>query len=269
MKTMLWIVLACVALPIQSCQQARRPTAQPGAASPPRTEVRASPPEEDPNSALIERLSSADEMDRYLAAADAGKLAKGESSAGLSSALTEMLRSSAEKPGTREWAARALARLAPQDALVLFPELQAVGIAVSYDAWIEVGPAALPYLRKQAEDPSRALAAFAAVSEVIRDHPVHPESIKTIPLLLHAIEDDSKPRALALRAMGFLGPPLVKELTALLEAPEPALRRRAAMALGLIGPGAASAVDALASRSSDSDRSVRDAAAGALKRIRK
>lgn len=88
---------------------------------------------------------------------------------------------------------------------------------------------------------------------------VSADPVKTVPLLLAAVKDDSEViRHAAINALGgtlALRKPAVAPLAALLKDGNPAVRQRAAHALGRLGPDAAEALPALlaATRAADGD----------------
>jgi HEAT repeat protein len=100
---------------------------------------------------------------------------------------------------------------------------------------------------------------------------IGPDAHNAVPSLIGCLWDDHEGvRHAAGNALVGIGAAAVASLeVALLDAPEPFVRRRAAMTLGRLGPAARPALDALEAAANDADPEVAQAARRALERLRR
>lgn len=191
-------------------------------------------------------------------------------------------------------------RLAPKNlsdlARLLGDEEPAVRVAAAQALWrIQRHPKAVPTLEAMLQNPngSTACMAAAALGELAADGaPVAPAlaaalgpadedarraaaqaigraGLAAVPLLQDALATaEVSTKIQAVEALGWIGPAAAPALAEALRHAHPLVRRHAARALGRLGPAAKAAEPALVEAVSDSDVGVRDAAAGALRRIR-
>jgi HEAT repeat protein len=184
---------------------------------------------------LTEQLRSPDETVRYSAAArafnepDASRV-----SADARNALFDILGNAKEREGVRLWAARTLAKLEPERALKRFVELTDAGLPVDGDAWITLGPRALPTLAERCAPSDCPDPVFTELTLIVESAPSHDDSRKAIPLLLRESTRSEQRKALAYRAFGVFGSSLVPELELLRNHDDPAMRKAATEALAAI-----------------------------------
>jgi len=147
----------------------------------------------------------------------------------------------------------------------------------SADALAALGPRAkeaVPNLAAglQDKDPNASWAAAKALAAI------GPDAEPAIPALVAAVKrgaglpsgvgrNESILPWLASEALAAIGPPAVPALVELLAHDDPYVRRRAANALGSMGPQAKDAVPSLAKAAEDADQDVSNAARRALERI--
>jgi hypothetical protein len=184
--------------------------------------------------ALTAELRSSDDTVRYRAAARAFQdFESSNVSVNARNALFDILENAKEPEGVRLWAARAVAKHEPERALRQFVALSSAGRVVDGDAWILLGPRALPALMSQCKadcpDPT-----FTEITIIVGNSPSHEDSRNAIPLLLREGARSEQRRALAYRALGAFGPSLVPELEALRNHDDPAMRKAASEALAAV-----------------------------------
>jgi hypothetical protein len=184
---------------------------------------------------LAQDLRSPDETVRYMAAARAfEKLEPAEVSAAARDALLELVSNPNERGGIRLWAARAAAKVDPPRALRRFIELGAEGVAVDGDAWLILGPLALPHLASRCTAADCPETVFFELALIAGSAPTHRESRAVIPLLLRESARSEQRKVMAYRALGGFGPSVVQELEALRRHDDPTIANAAAEALAAV-----------------------------------
>jgi HEAT repeat protein len=174
-------------------------------------------------------------MTRYSAAARAlQELEPTDVSPAARDALLEMASNPHERAGVRLWAARAIAKLEPSRALPRFIELEASGNSVDDDAWLILGPSALPHLRSRCAQSGCAHLVLLKLALIAGASPSHAEARATIPLLLRESTRSVEARGLVYRSLGSFGTDLAPELSALQKHEDPTIREAATKALEAI-----------------------------------
>jgi HEAT repeat protein len=186
--------------------------------------------------ALSVELRSSDEMIRYRAAARAfQELEPSAVSAPAREALLRMTADPDERAGVRLWAARAAAKLEPTRALPQFVKLASTGNAVVDDeAWIILGPVALPHLSARCRPDGCPLLVLTQIALIVGASSSHPASRATLPLLLLESTRSDQARALVYRALGSFGADLAPELERLQQHEDATVAAAASQALAAI-----------------------------------
>jgi len=225
--------LACLAVAVAAISCSRRePSLRLSIVS---SSASAAPDSSPPLDDLADRLRSPDETVRYSAAArafdepDASRI-----SADARNALFDILGNAKEREGVRLWAARTLAKLEPERALKRFVELTAAGLPVDGDAWIALGPVALPALTARCMPAECPEPVFTELTLIVGNAPAHEESRKAIPWIVRESARSEQRKALAYRALGTFGASLIPELELLRNHADPEMRKAAAEALAAV-----------------------------------
>jgi hypothetical protein len=185
--------------------------------------------------ALSVELRSSDEMIRYRAAARAfQELEPSAVSAPAREALLGMTADPNERAGVRLWAARAAAKLEPARALQQFVSLASTGNAVDDEAWIILGPVALPHLSAHCRPDGCPLLVLTQIALIVSASSSHPTSRATLPLLLLESTRSDQARALVYRALGSFGADLAPELERLQQHEDATVAAAASQALAAI-----------------------------------
>jgi len=113
----------------------------------------------------------------------------------------------------------------------MFKELERRGMTVDADAYIIAGPAALKPIAERCAAVECDLIDLAIITEIVRDHPLAPEAVAVLTLLVRQSATSTKARLLAYRAMGAYGDQLAPRLRMLVIEGDSALAAAASAAL--------------------------------------
>jgi HEAT repeat protein len=185
--------------------------------------------------ALTRELKDPDPMVRYTAAARVSeKLSTTDVSPSARQALFDLIANSQEPGGVRLWAARAVAKIDPEAATARFIELDAKQAPVDDDAWLILGPRALPYLSSRCTASACPTALLLKVALIVGAAADDPASRALLPLLLRESTRSEQHRVIVYRTLGAFGPGLTSELEAAKTHPDADVRKAAVAALGTI-----------------------------------
>lgn len=185
--------------------------------------------------ALSVELRSPDEMIRYRAAARAfQELEPSAVSAPAREALLRIAADPNERAGVRLWAARAAAKLEPARALQRFVELESTGNSVDDDAWLVLGPVALPHLSARCRPNGCSLILLTQIALIVSASASHAASRAALPLLLLESTRSDQARALVYRTLGSFGSDLAPELERLQKHEDATIADAASQALAAI-----------------------------------